>query len=134
MGATIAFVDVGSVDEIGAIAARLAHERFNAVIAADFPLFRPRSKQIARLFADNRLPAYGYAPDGYLMHYGESRLTLARMAAAYVDRILRGARPADLPVEQLAVFERIINLKTASALALRIPQALLARADALIEA
>ena len=67
------------------------------------------------------------------MHYGESRLALARMAAAYVDRILRGARPADLPVEQLAVFERIINLKTASALALRIPQALLARADELIE-
>ena len=134
LGATITFVDVGSVDEIDAIAARLANERFNAVIAADFPLFRPRSKQIARLFAENRLPAYGYAPDGYLMHYGESRLALARMAAAYVDRILRGARPADLPVEQLAVFELAINLKTARTLALKIPQALLARADELIEA
>jgi putative tryptophan/tyrosine transport system substrate-binding protein len=132
-GASVEFVDVDAFEAIEPLARRLARERVDAVIVSDFPLFKPRMAEIAAIFSRHRLPAYGNAYVGFLMHYGEQRNKLARMAAAYVDRILGGAKPAELPVEQLSTFELVINMKTAKALNIKLPRALLLRADSVIE-
>ena len=132
-GVTVEFIDVAAVEAIEALIAQLARQRFDAAIVVDFPLFRPHLERIAELCIRHRLPAYGNANDGFLLHYGEQRLKLARMAAAYVDRILQGARPAELPVEQISTFEMFINLKTARALGLNVPAAVMLRADRVIE-
>ena len=132
LGARFEFVEVASIIDMPAIVKRLARERFDAAMVSDFPPFRPHMARIAALFAEHRLPTFGSAFDGFLLHYGEPRLLLARMAAGYVDKILAGAKPADLPVEQISTFEFVINLKTARALGLTIPQSLLLRADEVI--
>jgi putative ABC transport system substrate-binding protein len=93
--------------------------------------------QICRLAVQRRLPAIGYgrnfADAGCLMSFGENRLAMWRRAAIYVDKILKGAKPGDLPVEQPTKFELVINLKTAKALGLKIPPSLLSRADEVIQ-
>jgi putative ABC transport system substrate-binding protein len=95
-----------------------------------------RAKIIA-LASRHRVPAVYpqrfYATDGGLMAYGADLGGLLRLAASYVDRILRGARPADLPVQSSSKFELVINLTTAKALGLEVPSSLLARADEVIE-
>jgi putative tryptophan/tyrosine transport system substrate-binding protein len=92
---------------------------------------------IIRLAAQHRLPAvYGlrfYAVAGGLISYGSSTATLYQLAAEYVDRILKGEQPANLPVQESTKFELVINLKTAKALGLAVPQSLLASADEVIE-
>src|SRR5204863_6962378 len=94
-------------------------------------------EKIASLSIKNRLPTMSefrdFAISGGLAAYGPDAIAIARRAAAYVDKILRGAKPADLPVEQPTKFELVINLKTAKALGLTIPPSLLARADQVIE-
>jgi len=100
------------------------------------PIFRERM-QIAQLALKNRLPTSfafrEYVEAGGLMAYGASFVNMAGLAAVYVDKILKGAKPADLPVEQPTKFELVINLKTAKALRLTIPQSLLLRADEVIQ-
>ena len=97
----------------------------------------PYIGRVARLALESRLPTVsgepGFAEAGGLMTYGPSLLDSWRRAATYVDRILKGAKPADLPVEQPTKFELVINLKTAKALGLTIPQSVLVRADEIIE-
>ena len=92
--------------------------------------------RIAELAATHRLPTVGWSADtveaGLLMSYGPNILSLYGRAATYVDKILKGAKPADLPVEQPTKFELVINLKTAKALGLTIPPSVLLRADELI--
>jgi len=94
-------------------------------------------KRIVEFAAQNRLPLAGgwgaWAKEGGLFSYGPDGVNMARRAANYIDRILKGAKPADLPVEQPAKFELIINLKTAKALGLTVPHSLLSRADVLID-
>ena len=112
-------------------------ERVGAVIFAGSPMFVRHRQQIAELLKKDRLPGISvwrsFAEAGVLMAYGPSLSDEFRRAAAYVDKILKGTKPADLPVEQPTKFELVINLKTAKALRLTIPPSLLARADQIIE-
>ena len=127
------FVDVESVVDLQSIIERLQRQGVRAALLFDFPLFRPHMDRIAGMFIHNGMSSYGYASAGFLIQYAEPRVQLARSAAAYVDRILRGTRPADLPVEQVSTFDLVINLKTAKALGLHIPQGVLVRATEIIE-
>jgi ABC-type uncharacterized transport system substrate-binding protein len=108
-----------------------------ALVTLDDSLLLTHRAQIVRLAAESRLPAvYGFrefADEGGLISYAPSLADMYRRAATYVDKVLKGARPADLPIEQPTKFELVINLKTAKALGLTIPPSLLARADQVIE-
>jgi putative ABC transport system substrate-binding protein len=112
-------------------------ERVGALLVAPGPATELDRKRVVDLAAKNRLPAmYGpreFVDVGGLMSYGPSFPDSFRRAATYVDRIVKGAKPADLPVEQPTKFEFVINLKTARALGLTIPQAVLIRADEVIQ-
>jgi len=109
-------------------------EALDVLSSANFNAHRVRLGQLA---AKYRLPTMyesrEFVRDGGLMAYGPSFLDLFRRAASYVDKILRGAKPGDLPVEQPTKFEFVVNLKTAKALGLVVPSALLSRADEVIE-
>jgi putative ABC transport system substrate-binding protein len=113
--------------------AAMTRERAGAVVVLVEGVFIDNRAQIARLAEKARLPAvYGireHAEAGGLMFYGASPVDLNRRAAMVVDKILKGAKPGDLPVEQPTKFEMVINQKTAKALGLTIPQAVLIRAD-----
>jgi putative ABC transport system substrate-binding protein len=115
----------------------ITDQRAGAIIVFSGPLLYFLRNQISELALKNGLPTisgYREGPGaGLLMSYGPSLPDLWRRAAGYVDRILKGAKPADLPVEQPTVFELVINLKTAKGLGLTIPPSLLARADEVIE-
>jgi ABC-type uncharacterized transport system substrate-binding protein len=117
--------------------ATAAKDRADAVFVVTTATFFRERGQIARLAIDHRLPAVfalkEFAEAGGLMSYGTNLPAMLRRAAVYVDKILKGAKPADLPVEQPTKFELVINLKTAKALGLTIPQTLLLRADQVIE-
>ena len=112
-------------------------QRVEAILMFDCSSLHPSAARIAELAMKHRLPAlypFSYYPEaGGLMSYGPSAKDAARRAAGYVDKIPKGAKPADLPVEQPTKFELVINLKTAKALKLKIPQPLLVRADQVIE-
>jgi len=117
--------------------AAMRRERAEALFVALDPFFGIHRAQLRDLAAKSRLPAmYGsreYPEGGGLMSYGPDYRDSFRRAATYVDKILKGAKPADLPIEQPTRFELVINLKTAKALGLAIPQSLLLRADQVIE-
>jgi putative tryptophan/tyrosine transport system substrate-binding protein len=126
----------GPADVAGALEL-VARQRPDALITIEDPLTVSESGYIVKFAARNHLPAmYGlreFVDAGGLIAYGANLADLARRAASYVDKILRGAKPGDLPIEQPTKFELIINLKSAKALGLTIPQSLLLRADEVIE-
>jgi putative ABC transport system substrate-binding protein len=136
LGVTLVVADVRDADYDRAFA-RMVSERAQALSVFASPLLHRDRRRIIELATKHRLPAIyqwrEHAEEGGLMAYGSSLSGLARRLAAYVDRILKGARPADLPVEQPTVYELVINLKTAKALGLTIPPSVLARADEVIE-
>jgi putative ABC transport system substrate-binding protein len=109
----------------------------NAVLVFAAGVLFPRAPRVAELAARNRLPAMyelrQYVDAGGLISYGANINQIWRQAAGFVDKILKGAKPGDLPIEQPTRFELVINLKTAKALGLTIPQSLLVRADEVIE-
>jgi putative ABC transport system substrate-binding protein len=109
----------------------------SAVVMTDDAVFTAHRARIAELALETRLPVIyttrEFVNAGGLMSYGPNTTDLYRRAAAYVDKILRGARPADLPIQQPIKFELIVNLVAARALGLDVPSTLLARADEVIE-
>ena len=115
----------------------MTREHADAVILLPSPMLYGEHKHIVELAAKSRLPAMyaarEFVEDGGLMSYGASLPDLFRRAAAYVDKILKGANPADLPVEQPTKLELVLNLKTAKALGLDVPATMLAQADEVIE-
>jgi len=131
-------VRVGGAEGIGRAFDMVLRDRPGALLPfTTSPLFYIQAERIAELAAKNRLPAIYESSElvhaGGLMSYGASYPDLMRRAAGYVDKILKGAKPADLPVEQPTKFELVINLKTAKALGLTIPPSLLQRADEVIQ-
>jgi putative ABC transport system substrate-binding protein len=115
----------------------MTRARVDALLVLSSLMLSSERRRLADLAAKNRLPTMfsfrAYVDAGGLMSYGPSVADLFRRAATYVDRILKGAKPADLPVEQPRKFELVINLRAARALGLTIPQSVLARADHVIE-
>jgi putative tryptophan/tyrosine transport system substrate-binding protein len=139
-GLTLVRVDARGADEIDAAFAKMADERLAAIHVPDDVAVvghGPSRQQIIELALARRLPVTStyqpFAADGGLAAFGADIPALARRAAAYVDKILRGAAPAELPVERPTVLKLAVNLKTARALGLAIPPEILLRADEVIE-
>ena len=130
-------VEARVLEDFAGAFADMTRARAEAVYVAATPVFTSHQRRLVDLAAENRLPTMhafrGWAEDGGLMSYGADLVQLSRRAATYVDKILKGTKPADLPVEQPTKFELVINLKTAKALGLTIPPSLLLRADHVIE-
>jgi putative ABC transport system substrate-binding protein len=137
LGLQLQVVEARTPSEIDAAFAAISSQRTGGLLVLRDAEFRTHRARIVALAARNRLPAvYGLreeAEAGGLIAYGASVPQLFRRAATYVDKILKGAKPADLPVEQPTKFELVINLKTAKALRLTIPPSLLAQADEVIQ-
>ena len=131
------FLEARGPNEFDGAFAAMARERVGALLVLSDAVLNSHRTRLADLAAKSRLPAaFGVRESveaGGLMSYGPSFLDLFRRAATYVDKILKGARPGDLPVEQPTKFELVINLKTAKVLGLTIPPSLLQRADQVIE-
>jgi putative tryptophan/tyrosine transport system substrate-binding protein len=137
LGVQIFISSAGRADEIESVFSGMVRERVQGVVAMPGPIFLVERRHLSEIALKYRLPVVfpqrEYVESGGLMAYGSSLSDLFARAAQFVDRIVKGARSADLPVEQPTKFELIINLKTAKALGLTIPQSLLLRADQVIE-
>ena len=137
LGIAVYPVEVKAVGDLEAAFAAIKKDRAGAVLIPGDPMFGSQRKRLADLAAKSRLPVMystlEYAEAGGLMAYGTSFAELYRRVAIYVDKILKGAKPADLPVEQPTKFELIINLKAAKQIGLTIPPNVLARADKVIK-
>ena len=137
LGVTVRSMDVRQPGDLAAAFQSLTRHRPEGLFVVSDPLVYSQREQLLELVAKLRVPTMYSALDwveaGGLMAYGPSRSDLMRRAATYVHKILKGARPADLPVEQPKKFELLVNLKTAKALGVALPPAVLARADKIIE-
>jgi putative ABC transport system substrate-binding protein len=137
LGQRLEVFEIRSADQLSRSIEAAARAGATGVVTLEDPLLLDLRQQIAALLTELRLPAiYGnreFAEAGGLLSYGPDRRQLYRRAAELVDKILKGAEPADIPVERPTKFELVINLKTAKALGLQIPDKLLALADEVIE-
>jgi putative ABC transport system substrate-binding protein len=137
LGLTLAPAVAGARDQFERAFVAASRDRADALFVHDHLLSVVHDRLIVRLAARHRLPAVypgrSFVESGGLIAYGLDMLDNFRRAATYVDKVLRGAKPGDLPIEQPTKFELLINLKTATALGLRLPQSLLLRADQVFE-
>ncbi len=137
LGLQVRPAEVRGPEDLEKAFASIAHQRPEALALLASNMFRAHRVRIVELAARHRLPATfsdrSFVEAGGLMSYGPDDKALFRQLANYVDRILKGAKPGDLPIEQPTKFELVINMKTAKALGLTIPQSLLQRADELIQ-
>jgi putative ABC transport system substrate-binding protein len=137
MGVKLQSLRVRSTNEIQGAFAAMTKERVNAFVIIQAPFTGFHRKQLVELAVKHRLPSMCDSPTwtegGCLVSYGPNRSHLYRRAATFVDKILKGAKPADLPVEQPTKFELVINLKTANQIGLTIPPNVLVRADRVIK-
>jgi putative ABC transport system substrate-binding protein len=136
LGVQLQYLNIGSPKDIETAFRAASKARANGILVLSSPVLFSQRTEVIELAAKNRFPAIyfalEFAEDGGLMSYGPSITDLFRRAATYVDKILKGAKPADLPVEQPMKFELIINLKAAKQIGLTIPPNVLARADKVI--
>jgi len=137
LGVRLQFVEARGPADFDRAFSDMTRARAGALTVLGSPTFLNERRRLVDLAAKNRLPAVytvrEFVDAGGLMSYGPNLADLFRRAATYVDKILKGAKPADLPVEQPTKFELVINLKAAKALGLTIPQSLLGRADQVVE-
>lgn len=137
LGVRLQFLEARRPDQIDTAFAGMTGERPHALLVMADPMLDSQRKRIVGLALKNRLPAIyqwrEFAEGGGLMSYGANLQALYRRLATYVDKVLRGARPAELPVELPTKYELIVNLKTAKALGLSIPAPVLMRADHVIQ-
>ena len=137
LGVRLQFVEARGPADFDRAFSDMTRARAGALTVLPSPMFLSERRRLVDLAAKNRLPAVypwrEFVDAGGLMSYGPNLADLFRRAATYVDKILKGAKPGDLPVEQPTKFELVINLKTAKALGLTIPPSVLARADEVIE-
>jgi len=130
-------VETSGPANIGSAFAEMARERVDGFLLLATPMFFVERARVVDFAAKHRLPAVyptrQYVDAGGLMSYGASLTDLVRRTATYVDKLLKGAKAGDMPVEQPAKFELVVNLKTAKAFGLTIPPAVLGRADERIE-
>jgi ABC-type uncharacterized transport system substrate-binding protein len=137
LGVRLQFVEARGPEDFDRVFSEMTKARAGALTVLSSLMFRNERRRLVDLAAKNRLPAVypwrEFVDVGGLMAYGANSPDLYRRAATYVDSILKGTKPGDLPVEQPITFELVINLKTAKALGLTIPQSVLARADQIVE-
>ena len=130
-------VEASSPQEIENAFSMMARESAGAVIVGAAPFFTLQKRQIAELALKYRMPSMfgnrAIVEAGGLMSYGQQFTDNYHRAATYVDKILKGVKPGDMPVEQPTQFELVVNLKTAKAIGITIPQSILLRADEVIE-
>lgn len=137
VGAQLQIEQVDAIENLDSVFENMVRQRVDALVLDNPTVFYVNAKRIAGLVAKHRLPAIAegrdFAAAGLLMTYGLDYVDLAVKAASYIDRVLKGANPGDLPVEQASKFEMVINLETAKALGLTIPRSLLLRANEVIQ-
>jgi len=137
LGVELQSLEIGEPPDLDAALEAATGRHADALVAVEDPLTSDLRKKVAEFAIDHRLPTISglrvFADSGALMSYGADLADIIRRSVVYVDKILKGAKPSDLPVEQPTKFELVINLKTAKLLGLTVPPLLLARADEIIE-